>query len=97
MAKFHTFKLKNWNSKYVAAIECLSDQCVCVSAGGNTCNENNAPIECKKDRCIESSMCSGYGYWCKDSGIAKDMRFVCSTLMIYVLVYKYISNHLFKE
>ena len=41
-----------------------------MSAGGNTCGDTTNEA-CDPDECYDRDECPGYGYWCKDAGIAK--------------------------
>ena len=43
--------------------ECNSNECWCMSNGGNTCGG----MECDPDECYDQSECDGSdGYWCRD-------------------------------
>jgi len=50
--------------------ECLAHECLCVSAGGNTCGYSTGET-CDPDECYARDECPGYGYWCEDAAIEK--------------------------
>ena len=47
----------------------MPNECWCVSAGGNTCGYATNET-CDPNECSDRDECPGYGYWCKDAGIA---------------------------
>ena len=59
--------MKICNSKSFSELECKSNECLCVSDGGNTCGYA-MNLACDPDECYERDGCPGYGYWCKDAG-----------------------------
>ena len=54
---------------------CLTDKCMCVSKGGNTCSKDldtvailgGARQQCEPDECWDAADCPGNGYWCQDA------------------------------
>ena len=63
-----TFKLKSYNSKLVPETKCQSNECWCISAGGNTCGDPGYLEACAPDQCSDRNECQGFGHWCDDSG-----------------------------
>jgi len=53
-----------------ARLECHKNECLCVSAGGNTCGVAT-DAACDSDECYDRDECPGYGYWCKEA-VVKD-------------------------
>ena len=48
-------------------LECLAEECWCISDGGNTCGYAEDDL-CDPDQCWGKFDCPGYGYWCDISG-----------------------------
>ena len=67
-ANLVTFKLKSYNSKLVPETKCQSNECWCISAGGNTCGDPSYLEACAPDQCSDRNECQGFGHWCDDSG-----------------------------
>ena len=64
---FVTSKLKNSDNELIAEPKCGSNECWCMSSGGNTCGYSTNEA-CDPDECSDRDECPGYGYWCKDAG-----------------------------
>ena len=70
LVKICHIRIKKYYSESGENLNCLSNECWCVSAGGSTCGYSTNET-CDPNECSDRDECPGYGYWCKDAGITK--------------------------